>query len=93
MALDQVENPPEHADVAPAGEIRNEPRRVLRLFTLMIVIALILPVVGLVAVGFEARRIELSAIGLGMIAIFGIAFSIILWKIISSRTNSRRRLD
>jgi len=58
---------------------------------MVIVVALILPVVGLVAVGLEAGRIELSAIGLGMIAIFGIAFSIALWKIISSRTNPRRR--
>jgi len=93
MALDQVENPPEHADVAPAGEIRNEPRRVLRLFTFVIVIALILPVVGLVAVGITAGRMELSAIGLGMIAVLGISFSITLWKIISSRTNARRRLE
>jgi hypothetical protein len=66
---------------------------VLRLFTFVIVIALILPVVGLVAVGITAGRMELSAIGLGMIAVLGISFSITLWKIISSRTNARRRLE
>jgi hypothetical protein len=52
MALDQIENPPEHADVAPAGEIRTEPRPVLILFTAVIVLSLILPLVVLIAVGF-----------------------------------------
>jgi hypothetical protein len=88
-----VENPPEHSDVAPAGEVRNEPRPLLRLFTVVIVIALVLPLVSLVAMGFATRRPEFSAIGLGMIALFGSAFSIALWEIISSRTNRRQRVD
>jgi hypothetical protein len=92
MALDQVENPPEHADVAPAGEIRNEPRPVLGLFTVVIVAFLILPLIGLIAVGFTTKRPEFSAIGIALLALFGSAFSIALWKIISSRTNRRRRL-
>ena len=93
MTLDQVENPPEHSDVAPAGEVRNEPRPLLRLFTVVIVIALVLPLVSLFAMGFATRRPEFSAIGLGMIALFGSAFSIALWEIISSRTNRRQRVD
>ena len=87
MALDQVENPPEHADSAPAGEVRIEPRPVLRLFTIVIVVSLILPLVGLIAVGLTMKRLELSAVGLALVVLLGSVFSIVLWKIISSRTN------
>jgi hypothetical protein len=90
MAKDQLENPPEHADVAPAGEIRIEQRPVLRWFTLAIVIALMLPLIGFLASGVATNRMEFWYLGVGMIVILGIAFAIMLWKIISSRTNPRR---
>ena len=71
-------------------EIRTEPRPVLILFTAVIVLSLILPLVGLIAVRFAKRRPEFSAIGVVLIVFLGGAFSVVLWKIISSRTNRRR---
>jgi uncharacterized membrane protein YqjE len=93
MALDQIENPPEHAHSAPAGEIRNERRPVLRWFTFIVTVALLLPFAALVAIGVKTGRREYSAIGLGMVLILGLASSIVLWTIISSRSGQRHQTE
>jgi hypothetical protein len=85
MALNQVENPPEHANTAPPGEIRQEPRPVLALFTWIIGLALIIPIVALVYEGFGMKHFDLSIIGGILILILGTAFLLLLWRMISSR--------
>jgi hypothetical protein len=86
MALEQVENPPEHADSAPPDEIRQESRRVLVLFTWIIGLALVVPLLALVFEGFRIKHFELFAIGGILIVILGVGFLLLLWKMISSRT-------
>ena len=90
MPLDQVENPPEHAHSAPPGEIRQEPRRVLILFTWIIALALVVPLLALVFEGVRIKHFELFAIGSALIVFLGIGFLLLLWKMISSRTMRRR---
>jgi|SRR6516165_8726316 hypothetical protein len=87
MAFDQVENPPNHADTAPPGEIRTEPPPVLRRFTLGIVTALLLPSVAFFLEGYRSHRTELIEIGFAFLVLLGGFFAVLLWKIISSRTN------
>jgi hypothetical protein len=92
MALEQVENPPERAASAPQGEIRQEPRPALLLFTWIIGLALLVPLLALVWQGFRMKHFELSAIGGILILILGIGFLIVLWKMISSRTAPKHPL-
>jgi hypothetical protein len=89
MAIDQVENPPEHAHSAPPGEIRQEPRSVLAMFTWIVGLALIIPILALVVEGVGMKHLVLSTIGGSLIVILGTAFLILLWKMISSRKASK----
>jgi hypothetical protein len=56
MPFNQVENPPEHARGAPVGETRNEPRPALQRFTLVVVIAMILPLLAFAIAGATVDR-------------------------------------
>jgi hypothetical protein len=90
MVLDQLENPREHADTAPAGEIRDEPRPVLMRFTLIVVVALLLPLSAFVFEGLYYGRKELAEVGTLFVVVFGALFAVVLWKIIASRGISHR---
>jgi hypothetical protein len=90
MVLDQLENPREHADTAPAGEIRDEPRPVLMTFTLIVVVALLLPLSAFVFEGLYYGRKELAEVGTLFVVVFGTLFAVVLWKIIASRGITHR---
>jgi hypothetical protein len=90
MVLDQLENPLNHADTAPAGEIRDEPRSVLKRFTLIVVISLLLPLTVFVVEGLYYNRTELAEVGIIVVVVFGILSAAVLWKIIASRGISHR---
>jgi len=85
MARDQIENPPTHVETAPPGEIRQEPLSTLRLFSLVIAIALALPAAGMVAGGFITARMWLGVTGLIILLALAIGYYLILWHIMKSR--------
>ncbi len=92
MAINQVENPPEHAHSAPAGEIRQEPRPMLVRFTWIIGLALLVPILALIIEGIRTNHFNLVAIGGILILILGIVFLLLLWRMITSRKVQKRRL-
>lgn len=89
MASEQNENPPGHNNVAPAGEIRDQPRPKLKRFTVAIIIALLLPISALLIEGMRAGRIEFVWVATAFAVIIGVVAAAILWRIIASRSNPR----
>jgi hypothetical protein len=89
MAFEQNENPPGHDNIAPAGEIRDQPRFKLKRFTVAIMIALVLPASALFIEGLRTGRIELLWIAIAFVIVIGGAAAVVLWRIISSRSNPR----
>jgi uncharacterized membrane protein YqjE len=87
MTKDQTANPPEHANTAPAGEIRPEPKSTLRLFSVLIAVALALPAIALIVGGFEANRVSFEIVGFVLLFVIGIAYFVILWRIMKSRSD------
>jgi hypothetical protein len=85
MARYQIENPPEHQDTAPQGEIRQEPMSTLRKFSIFIAAAFALPAAGMVAVGFEMGRPRLGVTGLVLLVGLGLMYFVILFQIMKSR--------
>jgi uncharacterized membrane protein len=85
MALHQIENPPEHQETAPQGEIRQEPMSTLRRFSLFIAAAFSLPALGMVIAGFELGRKWLAVTGLILLVGWGIVYFVILYQIMKSR--------
>jgi hypothetical protein len=89
MALEQNENPPGNDNVAPAGEIRDQPRLKLKGFTVAIIIALLLPISALLIEGLRAGRIEFVWVATAFVVVIGIVAAAVLWRIIASRSNPR----
>lgn len=85
MALHQIENPPEHQETAPQGEIRQEPLSTLRNFSLFIAAAFALPAIGMVIAGFELGREWLGVTGIILLVGLGILYFVILFQIMKSR--------
>jgi len=85
MARNQIENPPEHEETAPQGEIRQEPMSTLRRFSIFIAAAFALPAVGMVAAGFEMGRTRLGVAGLVLLVGLGLVYFVILFQIMKSR--------
>lgn len=89
MAFEQNENPPGHDNIAPAGEIRDQPRFQLKRFTVGIIIALVLPASALLIEGLRTSRIELVWVAIAFVIVIAGAAATVLWRIISSRNNPR----
>lgn len=85
MALHQIENPPEHRDTAPEGEIRQEPIETLLGFTSFIATAFALPAMGMAIAGFESDRESAGIIGLVLLLAMGVVNFVILFQIMKSR--------
>ena len=85
MARHQIENPPEHNDTAPQGEIRQEPASTLRNFSMFIAVAFALPALGMVISGFALRREWLGIAGVLLLVGFGVVYFVILFQIMKSR--------
>ena len=85
MARHQIENPPEHHDSAPQGEIRQEPTSTLRNFSLFIAAAFALPALGMVISGFAFGRKWLGITGVLLLVGLGLLYFLILFQIMRSR--------
>lgn len=85
MARHQIENPPEHNDTAPQGEIRQEPASTLRNFSLFIAAAFALPALGMVIGGFGMGRQWVGIAGVLLLVGFGVFYFLILFQIMRSR--------
>jgi hypothetical protein len=85
MARDQIENPPQHVETAPPGEIRPESSATLRYFSFGIAVAFVLPALALVIVGFGWGRVRVGLVGIALIVVLGTSYYLILWRIMKSR--------
>ena len=89
MAFEQNENPPGHDNVAPAGEIRDQPRVQLKGFSVAIIIALLLPASALLVEGLRTGRTEFVWVASAFVVVIGSMAAAVLWRIIASRSNPR----
>ena len=81
----QIENPPEHQETAPQGEIRQEPRSTLRRFSVFIAAAFVLPALGMVIGGFDMGRKWVGIAGIVLLVSLGVLYFVILYHIMKSR--------
>lgn len=85
MRTDQLENPPEHSQSAPQGEIREQPVKTLQTFTIAIALAFALPAIVLVGLGVDLGRNGILYAGIVLFIGLLVFCSVSLWKIIASR--------
>jgi hypothetical protein len=85
MPRAQIENPPEHVENAPSGEIRQESLSTLRIFTILTAIAFVLPSVGMIIGGFSMGRMWLGIGGVIILTCLFVGYYVILWYIMKSR--------
>jgi hypothetical protein len=85
MARHHIENPPEHQDPAPQGEIRQEPLPTIRAFSLFIAAAFALPAIGMAAMGFEMGRTWVGVGGLILLLGLGTLYYVLLYGVMRTR--------
>jgi hypothetical protein len=85
MARDQIENPRGHTHIAPRAEIREQPPRTLRWFTIIMAAAFAVPSIGVLIAGLTMGRWLIGLIGGLLAGLLFCGFFAILWKIMFSR--------
>ena len=59
----------------------------MRLFSVLIAVALALPAIALIVGGFETNRVSFEIVGFVLLFVIGIAYFVILWRIMKSRSD------